>query len=377
MISLLSLIERIFFIAAGVGGIAILIFFHELGHFLFCKLFKVHTPTFSIGFGPVIWSRMFGTTKFTISAIPLGGYVEIAGMDGNDEQSKDAAAGEAPFSQKPYYQKFCIMMGGILFNIIFAFKMAFLVYLFGAPGSNLLYPETATTTIARVMPDTLAAQEGLQEGDVITMFNDVALENHAEPLITFLKSTHEPVTLSYQRDGNTYTTQPIIIEPGKPFGVILKTEKLERLGIAKSLTSAWHTTARWIRDTGYGLIHILKKADLSSAGGPVKIISMISQSAQDGILIYLLFLAIISINLALFNLIPVPILDGGQLLLATIESLIGRPLPTKVREYIFIGTWLLFLGLILVLSFHDLSALLQPYFQTIKQCMPFATMGDA
>lgn len=376
MISFISLFERIFFIAAGIGGIAILIFFHELGHFLFCKLFKVHTPTFSIGFGPVIWSRMFGTTKFTISAIPLGGYVEIAGMDGNEEPS-ESSLGEKPFSQKPYYQKFCIMMGGILFNIIFAFKMAFLIYFFGAPGSNLLYPETSTTTIVRVLTETVAAQEGLQEGDVITMFNDIEIGERAEPLITYLKTTTEPVVLSYERNGKTYTTEPITIAPGKPFGVILKTEKLERCGIIESLTRAWHTTVRWIRDTGYGLMHILKKADLSSAGGPVKIISMISQSAQDGILIYLLFLAIISINLALFNLIPVPILDGGQLLLATIESLIGRALPIKVREYIFIGTWLLFLGLILVLSFHDLSALLQPYFQTIKQCLPFGTIGEA
>jgi regulator of sigma E protease len=133
---------------------------------------------------------------------------------------------------------------------------------------------------------------------------------------------------------------------------------------------------RWIRDTGYGLLHILRKADLSSAGGPVKIISMISQSAQDGILIYLLLLALISINLALFNLIPVPILDGGQLLLATIESLIGRPLPIKVREYIFIGTWLLFIGLILVLSFQDLAVILKPYLQTIKQCIPLSLVGD-
>ena len=102
MISLLSLLSKLFFIAAGIGGIAILIFFHELGHFLFCKLFRVHTPTFSIGFGPVIWSRLIGTTTFTISAIPLGGYVEIAGMDGNTEPDDTAGSGEAPFSQKPY-----------------------------------------------------------------------------------------------------------------------------------------------------------------------------------------------------------------------------------------------------------------------------------
>lgn len=376
MISLITLAERLFFIAAGIGGIAILVFFHELGHFLFCKLFRVHTPTFSVGFGPVLWSRMIGTTKFTVCAIPLGGYVEIAGMDGNNDAPDAHIAGEAPFAQKPYYQRFLILMGGILFNIIFAFKIALLAYLFGAPGSTILYPETATTTIAKVMPDTVAAAEGLQEGDVITHFNGIVLTNHAKPLITYLKIAKEPVTITYTHDGLSHTTNPIVVEQGKPLGVLLKTEKLAPMGFGDSITHAWQTTVRWIRDTGYGLLHILKKADLSSAGGPVKIISMISQSAHDGILIYLLFLAIISINLALFNLIPVPILDGGQLLLTTIESLIGRTLPIKIREYIFIGTWLLFLGLILVLSFHDISALIAPYFQTIKQCLPVSVVGE-
>jgi regulator of sigma E protease len=317
---------------------------------------------------------MVGTTKFTIAAIPLGGYVEIAGMDGNE--ATGTVAGEEPFSKKPYYQKFCIMMGGILFNIILAFKMAMLVYLFGAPGSILLYPETATTVVERVLPDTIAAQQGIQAGDVIIKFNDVELDNRAEKLITHLKTTHEPVTITFEHDGTMHTTEPITVIPGTPFGVLLKTEKLQPYGFVESISHAWKTTVRWIRDTGYGLLHILRKADLSSAGGPVKIISMISQSAQDGILIYLLLLALISINLALFNLIPVPILDGGQLLLATIESLIGRPLPIKVREYIFIGTWLLFIGLILVLSFQDLAVILKPYLQTIKQCIPLSLVGD-
>lgn len=375
MISLLTLLSKLFFIAAGIGGIALLIFFHELGHFLFCKLFRVHTPTFSIGFGPVIWSRLIGTTKFTISAIPLGGYVEIAGMDGSTE-GNTPMANEEPFSKKPYHQKFCIMMGGILFNIILAFKIAMFVYLCGAPGSVLLYPETATTTVARVLPESIAAQTGFQEGDVITLFNGTPLIGRAEPLIRYLKTTSESVTITFEHNGEAQTTNPIMVEQGKPFGVILKTEKLSPLSFTESVTYAWQTTLRWMRDTGYGLMHILKKGDLSSAGGPVKIISMISQSAQDGFLIYLLFLAIISINLALFNLIPVPILDGGQLLLATIESLIGRPLPIKIREYIFIGTWFVFLGLILVLSFHDISALIAPYFDSIKQCLPVSLIGE-
>lgn len=377
MISLLTLLSKLFFIATGIGGIAFLIFFHELGHFLFCKLFRVHTPTFSIGFGPVIWSRLVGTTKFTVCAIPLGGYVEIAGMDTSDQSQTALDTGESSFSQKPYYQKFCILMGGILFNIILAFKMTVLVYLFGAPGSMLLYPETATNTIARVIPESTAAQEGLQAGDTITAFNGIPLSTHAEPLLSYFKTTPASLTLTYTRDTQPYQTSALTLQAGKQLGIVFNTEKLRPAGLIEAISRAVRTTERWIRDTGRGLIHILKKADFSAAGGPVKIISMISQSAQDGFLVYLLFLAIISINLALFNLIPVPILDGGQLLLTTIESLIRRPLPTKVREYIFIGTWLLFIGLIIFLSFHDIASLIAPYFQSIKQCLPNSLLNDA
>lgn len=368
MISLLFLIERLALIGAGLGGIALLIFLHELGHFLFCKLFNVYTPTFSIGFGPVLWSKKIGTTNFTLSAIPLGGYVEIAGMNG-DETSHAAADHEKPFSDKPYYQKLLILLGGILFNILFAFKVAILAYLVGAPGSPILYPETATTTIARVLPDTVAAQQDMRAGDVITAFNDIPLTDRAEPLIMHLKTTESSVTIMFERDGKEYTTEPITVIPGKPFGIVLETKSLAPVLLADAIIRGWQTTMRWLKDTGTGLLHILRKADLSSAGGPVKIISMISQSAADGLLTYLLFLAIISINLALFNLIPVPILDGGQLLLATIETIMQRTLPLKIREYIFIGTWILFLMLILFLSFNDIAHIAGPYFQSVKQCM--------
>lgn len=379
MISLFTIAERLLFIAAGLGGIGILIFFHELGHFLFCKLFNVYTPTFSIGFGPVLWSKNIGTTKFTLSAIPLGGYVEIAGM--GDEQEKTESqlshTNESLFSKKPYYQKFLIMMGGILFNICFAYKIALLAFLLGAPGSNLLYLETATNTIKRIAPDSLAADYGLEAGDVIVGFNNITLAQSGAPLLHYLKTKPTSVTLEIERNGELISTtekpQGIILEEGKPLGILLETKALEPLSLTHAITQAFHTTYRWVRDTTYGLIHIVKKADFSSAGGPVKIISMISHSASDGILIYLLFLAIISINLAVFNLLPIPILDGGQLLLVTLETIIGHQLPIRAREYLFIGTWLLFLGLILILSFNDIAQLISPYLASIKQCMALSS----
>ena len=338
MISLLTIVERLLFIAAGIGGIGSLIFFHELGHFLFCKLFNVYTPTFSIGFGPVLWSRNIGTTKFTLCAIPLGGYVEIAGMA--DEQSttepQTIPFSESLFSDKTYYQKFLIMMGGILFNIGFAYKIALLTYLVGAPGSVLLYPETTTNKIKRIAPDSIAAHNDLQAEDVILGFNETPLTQSSSLFLAYLKTKPTSLALRIERNGHEMEIKNITLDGEKPLGIILETQKLNPLSLTEAFVQAFYTTYRWLHDTAYGLIHIIQKADFSSAGGPVKIISMISNSASDGILIYLLFLAIISINLAVFNLLPIPILDGGQLLLVTLETIIGRQLPYKASVNIFL-----------------------------------------
>ena len=121
--SLVSLPQSFFFLIIGILGISFLIAFHELGHFLFCKLFNIHTPSFSIGFGPRLISKKIGSTEFKISVIPLGGYVEIAGSaePGQGKQKDANRMDEQSFAIKPFWQKFLVMIGGILFNMAFAY----------------------------------------------------------------------------------------------------------------------------------------------------------------------------------------------------------------------------------------------------------------
>ena len=127
-----------FFIAGGLG-FGFLVGFHELGHFLFCKLFGVKTPSFSIGFGPQLLKKKIGDTVFTLSAIPFGGYVEIAGSEepGQGEQKESKSLAPDSFAVKPYYQKMLIIAGGILFNLIFAYAAVILVMAIGAPETPL------------------------------------------------------------------------------------------------------------------------------------------------------------------------------------------------------------------------------------------------
>lgn len=354
--SLLSL-SQLFYIAAGLIGISGLIFFHELGHFLFCKLFNIATPSFSIGFGPEIIARMIGKTRFIIAAIPLGGYVEIAGMMSDTDPRKLIENGDQNglFTQKPFYQKVFVLLGGIIFNLMFAYFIFIGVYFVGAPATALLYYDTATPIIKEVVKDSLAEKLGIQAGDRVSSINGIAIAEDESPFANITPSAIQYQTVVVVRNNEEI---PITIEsytPGSPLGILFTTQSRPGLPLMEAVKKGISTTNRVINQTVQGLFHMFAKRDLSQAGGPIKIISMITQSASSGFAVYILFLAIISINLALFNLLPVPILDGGQLLICFIELVLRRQLPLKVREYIFIITWLFFLVLIVYLSLKDLG----------------------
>lgn len=366
MVIELAIIKKFFFILAGIGGISGLIFFHELGHFLFCKLFKIHTPSFSIGIGPEIFSRMIGKTRFIIAAIPLGGYVEIAGMV--DTQQPDATQSiekAYSFENKPYYQKLLVMLGGILFNLIFAYAAFSLVHFVGAPAAPILYIETATPVIARFTKDSPAEKLGLLQGDIITAIDDIPLNGSVATFLKYTPSKNTAIALIVTRNNEPITIMipaktELDLKPFSHLGIVFSQEKQPGIPFIQAIQKGIATTHRWIANTARGFLHIFKNRDFSSAGGPIRIIAMIAENAADGILMYLLFLAIISVNLALFNLFPAPILDGGQILICTIEALVRRQLPVKTKEYLFIGTWIIFLILIAYLSFRDICHIATP-----------------
>ena len=378
--SLLSFVERILYIAAALFGIGFLIGFHELGHFLFCKLFGIRTPTFSIGFGPKIISRKIGTTEFTLSAIPLGGFVEIAGAAevGQGDQKYAESKASDSFAVKPYYQKFLVMMGGIMCNLFFAYVVFILLSLVGIPKTPLMYPANATTVIQHIEPDSAAAKANLQPGDSIISINEIEVGNNTPLLIqTVQQLGGKTVPMTIKRDG-TQKEITITIEATKigtstigSLGVFFELKEMPARSFLGAIKQGIDLTNRWIYETVHGFISIFRRADLKGVGGPVVIISMLTKGATTSLKIFLILLAIISINLAILNLIPLPILDGGQLLFYTIEAIAGRPLPLKIREYIHIASWLLVLGLVLYLSLFDSARIDSPYVENIKQFLGF------
>lgn len=358
-------------ILAGLFGIGFLIGFHELGHFLFAKLFNVRTPSFSIGFGPRLLTKKIGDTEFSLSAIPLGGYVELAGAGepGQGEQKEAERNDEFSFKTKPFHQKFLIMSGGILFNLLFAFVALIAIFKIGLPETNYLYPLNAIPVIQKVEQDSPAQNGGLQQGDTIKALNGAPVSSVMSFLQEIGTMANQDAELTIERDGQEKTV-PVAIGSknamGKDYGflgVSFKIAAMPSMPLKEAVEKGSQLAYKIFTSTVYSFKYIFAQRDLSAVRGPIFLISETASGASKGVGNFIIFLAIISINLAVLNLIPLPILDGGQILFYGLEAISGRSIPTKVREYIFMATWLAFISLFVYLSYKDILALFGKFFK--------------
>ncbi len=368
---LLLLSTKILSLLAGIAGIGFLIGFHELGHFLFCKLFNIHTPSFSIGFGPKLISKKIGDTEFSLSAIPLGGYVEIAGAvePGQGEQEHAQSIDERSFIRKPYWQKMCVVAGGIVFNIIFAYAAFIGLYMTGIPANGLLTEGDTKPIIATIGEDSPASQAELKEGDIIISINNTGVTTIKELLSQIKSHPKKTVSVVISRDGKQITKQ---IRLGQKefgsekigfLGVSFKNEPIKPQPFIIAIKKGIAATHTWTKRTIEGYAQLFAQRDTKNIAGPIAMIGLASQSASAGFKMLLILLAIISINLAVLNVIPLPILDGGQALIYTVEAAMGKQLPIKVREVIAIATWIMFLILFAYLSIKDIGNIAGPYLQ--------------
>ncbi len=371
---LTTYVEQLFFILLGFFGMGFLIGFHELGHFLFAKLFKIRVPSFSLGFGPRLLTKKIGETEFCLSAIPFGGYVEIAGAAevGQGDQKDAFATDEDSFAHKPFYQKLCVMLGGIIFNLFFAYCTMIFLFTVGIPKTPLI----PIAIISTIQPESAAEKYDFLPGDRVISIKEEHVENNIQKLQSIIQQhplkeavividrNGEKITKTVIIDAKTIETQTIgtlgvefdfLPTPSHPFkDAMVK-------GIAMCNT--------WIKNTFSGFSQLFTKKGINNIGGPIMIISMSIKGAAAGYQIFLLLLTIISINLAVLNLIPLPILDGGQILFYSIEALIRRPIPHRIREYIHIATWIMFMILFAYLSMNDLYRIISPYTDSILKLL--------
>ncbi len=372
---LFALISYLPFIIVGGLGFGFLVGFHELGHFLFCKLFGVRTPSFSIGFGPQLLKKKIGDTLFTLSAIPFGGYVEIAGSEepGQGEQKESKSTAPDSFTVKPYYQKMLIISGGILFNMAFAYCAVIAALSLGAPQTPLLFPQGISSQVEQVSDGSPAAQAGIKAGDTLSGIkaDNEEYELHTMALPVFMqklmqtlqKNRGKEVTIRVisHENGTSAEHDVAVILNEKGLGVSFVFTPVKAQNLAQAVIMGVEQVNFWIYSTIDALTKLFKEKTVKGIGGPVMVITQMVKGAEKGFIIFLLFLAFISVNLAVMNLIPLPVFDGGQALFYTIEAIIGRPLHDSIRNGIAYATWILLIILICWITIQDILAIAKPY----------------
>ncbi|MCF7899053.1 site-2 protease family protein [Candidatus Babeliales bacterium] len=351
-------------------GFGLLITIHEFGHFIFCKIFGVYTPTFSLGMGPKILEKKIGTTNFRLSAIPLGGYVEIAGLaevGGQGEQEHSKLTGGQSFESKPYWQKAIILLGGVLFNLLFAYIFFSIIYFYGVPKQK------ADLIINTKIEKTIQKKFNIAPEDKIISIDNQNLSSDPKKLIPVLQKYFlkkftgaDIIPLTVLRNNKNIKLNLNFKsekEQDEFLGSLqLKTTPIEGQYEKHSLFGAIgkgiQVTNGWIFNIIYGIKCLITERTLKGVGGPVMILSKTFETAQKGFLPLLIFLCIISINLAVLNILPIGALDGGQFLFVSVEAIIRRPIPETIKLVINIGSWILILGLVLYLSYKDLMAII-------------------
>jgi len=368
----------------------LVVFVHELGHFLAAKAFRVYAPRFSIGFGKALWKRRFGETEYVVAALPIGGYVRMASRDdeatafiegGSETAVADVPANGAPldpeammpfgpkpipedrwFESKPLAARLVILLSGVTMNIILA--LVVMTGMFAHYGNP--YLSTKADSLIAGRPGALA---GLQRGDSIVAINGAPVD--WEKLVAKVSaSPGVPLTFEVVRGG---LRRNLVITPvsdtvsnpltGKIDSVgrvgILPVQLSSPVGFGEAITSGWSATWRMagsVIDALHGLA--TRKVSASELGGPIMIAQASVQAARGGAEQLLFLIALISTNLAVFNLLPIPVLDGGQIVISLLEGIKGKAFSLKTREYILRAGVFAVLLLFALVTYNDLRRLL-------------------
>ena len=344
--------------------LGVLIFVHELGHFILAKLSGVRVLKFSLGFGPKLVGKKIGDTEYLISMLPLGGYVKPLG-EAVDEEIAEADRPYALNSQS-IPKRFAILAAGSVFNLLFAFLLFSGIYMAGMP--------MLTPRVGSLLEDSPALKAGLQEGDVIEAIDGQPIELWDELSQAIEKSGGRALQLSIRRDGRqmavsvtpqTAPSKNLLGEPVQAFKIGISPaagehgQIVKRYSPAVALWKGLEDTAKWSKLTLLGMGVLLKSPieRRKDIGGPLLIGKLAGDFAQAGLLSFVLLMAMISVNLGVLNLLPVPILDGGHLLFLLIEAVKGSPVSVRMMEIAQQIGLVLLLSLMAFVFYNDITRL--------------------
>jgi regulator of sigma E protease len=375
----------------------LVVFVHELGHFLAAKAVGVYTPRFSVGFGKALWKRRWGETEYILAALPIGGYVRMASRDDEataflegggeagvaaERPKSDSYDPEAmiPFGPKPIPEnrwfeskslasRMLILFSGVTMNIVLALVVTTGMFVhYGDP-----YLSTTADSLFAGRPGAIA---GLQHGDSIVAIDGRPVD--WEALVTRVSSS-PGVALRFDviRGGQPQT---LTVTPAPDTATNLSTGKIERVGrigivptqrtrpvgFGEAVVSGWRSTWRMagtVIDALHGLA--TRRVSASELGGPIMIAQASVQAARSGMEHLLFLVALISTNLAVFNLLPIPVLDGGQIVIGLLEGIKGKAFSLRTREYILRAGIFAVLLLFAFVTYNDLRRLVVSVVQSL------------
>ncbi len=345
-----------FFAFIFVLGIAIL--FHEFGHFIIAKISGIRVFKFSLGFGPKIAGITWKGTEYILCLFPFGGYVKMAGERSQTEMENDGSETEieedVPISQrfdkKPFLIRTAVIINGPIMNVVLAMFLLMLVFLF--TGIT-----TVSNSIADVAPGSPAALAGLENGDQIIAINSVLIEN-AEDISNIINSNRDSViSLEIKRNKDVFDIN-LIPEYNEEYdramiGITLDLQ-IKKISLIDSIKKSIHTTGEILVLIIKGFLEMFTGKIPVELAGPLGIAQMAGEAAKFGFLNLLFFTALINIFLGFINLFPIPILDGGQILLLIIEKIKGKPLKPEHVNFLYIIGIALIVTIFIIATYQDI-----------------------
>ncbi len=351
------------------GLLTVLVFVHEMGHYLVARFCGVRVEVFSVGFGPEIfgWNDRRGT-RWRFSVIPIGGYVKMfgeqpggPGRDGEGQSLSESERAES-FAAKTLGQRSAIVFAGPFANFLFAVVMlAGMFMVIGQPFTP--------ADISAVEPNSAAERAGLKPGDVIASINGTDIERFEQVVSIVRMAPGQPLEIKVQREGREIVLDAVagVHERKDRFG---NTQTIGRLGVRRGgsdrklvrygpATAVWRASVETVMLSGQILDFVWQMINgtrtTKELGGPIRIAQISSDMWQLGIASMVMFAVALSINLGLLNLFPVPMLDGGHLMFYLFEAIRGKPLGERAQEYGFRIGIVMVLGLMVFATWNDLE----------------------
>lgn len=334
---------------ASVFVFGLLIIFHELGHFIVAKIVGIKVTEFSLGFGPKLLTVPRGETTYNLRLVPLGGFVNMAGMDPNEETDENDI--DRGFNKKSVWQRIAVIFAGPLMNFFLAVLLFAVIFMFqGQPVPS------SGTGIGDVMPDYPAAIAGLAAGDKILSIDGITVDNWNDMVAIINERPEKDIAVVVLRDGSERPVEMKTIRGEDGLGKmgIYPAEEYVKIGFLQSISLGLQWTVTFTAVIMEFISKMIFGQVPAELGGPVRIVNEIGVAAQLGFLMLLKLAAILSLNLGLFNLFPIPALDGSRILFLLWEKIRRRPFDPVKENFIHLVGFGLLLMLMLIITYNDI-----------------------